>query len=75
MEDDILKHLFDPFFTTKMDGTGLGLAVVKSVIESHQGGISVTSKVGAGTNFEIHIPCMQASQTQLSPGSKRESKQ
>ena len=75
MDDNILKHLFDPFFTTKMDGTGLGLAVVKSVIESHQGGISVTSKVGSGTNFEIHIPCMQASQTQLSPGSKRENKQ
>ncbi len=66
MDDNTQKHLFDPFFTTKMDGTGLGLAVVKSVIESHQGKISVTSEPGKGTRFEIHLPCQQANKTQLS---------
>lgn len=66
MDDRTLKHLFDPFFTTKMDGTGLGLAVVKSVIESHQGNISVTSEPGKGSRFEIHLPCLQATKTQLS---------
>ena len=75
MGDKTLKHLFDPFFTTKMDGTGLGLAVVKSVIESHQGGISVTSIVGKGSNFEIYMPCVQANKTQISNASKRENKQ
>ncbi len=75
MDDKTLKHLFDPFFTTKMDGTGLGLAVVKSVIESHQGGISVTSIVGKGSNFEIYMPCVQANKTQISNASKRENKQ
>jgi len=57
-----------------MDGTGLGLAVVKSVIESHQGGISVTSIVGKGSNFEIYIPCVQANKTQISNASQRENK-
>ena len=66
MEDQTLKHLFDPFYTTKMDGTGLGLAVVKSVIESHQGTISVDSTLGKGSTFTIQLPCLQASKTQLS---------
>ena len=66
MDKKILKHLFDPFFTTKMDGTGLGLAVVKSVIESHQGKISVSSEPGKGSEFYIHLPCLQANKTQLS---------
>lgn len=74
MDANTLKHLFDPFFTTKMDGTGLGLAVVKSVIESHQGTIKVTSELDTGSCFEIHLPCLQASKTQLSPGEKREKK-
>ena len=66
MDENTLAHLFDPFFTTKMDGTGLGLAVVKSVIESHQGEIEVRSKPGQGSRFEIRLPCQQASRTQLS---------
>ncbi|MBC8209468.1 MAG: PAS domain-containing protein [Gammaproteobacteria bacterium] len=66
MDEKILQHLFDPFFTTKMDGTGLGLAVVKSVIESHQGKISVVSTPGQGSRFDIQLPCLQASKTQLS---------
>ena len=66
MDEKTLKHLFDPFFTTKMDGTGLGLAVVKSVIESHQGEISVQSTPAVGSRFEIHLPCQQASKTQIS---------
>jgi len=73
MDEKTLEHLFDPFFTTKMDGTGLGLAVVKSVIESHQGGISVASTVGKGSDFEIYIPCVQANKTQISHASQRES--
>jgi len=71
MDEKILQHLFDPFFTTKMDGTGLGLAVVKSVIESHQGKISVTSSPGQGSCFSIHLPCQQASKTQLSQNANR----
>ena len=47
---------FAPFFTTKSRGTGLGLAVVKKIIERHQGSIEVKSKVGEGTAFHIKLP-------------------
>jgi len=60
------KHLFDPFFSTKVDGTGLGLAVVKSVIESHQGRIAVSSTPGRGSRFRIFLPCQQGLQSQVS---------
>jgi len=50
-----LSKIFAPFFTTKSRGTGLGLAVVKKIIERHQGTIDVTSKVGEGTAFHIHL--------------------
>lgn len=74
MDENTLEHLFDPFFTTKMDGTGLGLAVVKSVIESHQGSITATSIAGQGSCFDIHLPCLQGSRTQLSQQHKEEVK-
>lgn len=60
------KHLFEPFFSTKVDGTGLGLAVVKSVIESHQGRITVVSRPGKGSRFRIFLPCQQGMKTQIS---------
>lgn len=75
MDQNTLKHLFDPFFTTKSNGTGLGLAVVKSVIESHQGSITVQSEPGQGSRFDFHLPCQQASKTQLSPGANRGNKE
>ena len=66
MSEQVLQHLFDPFFTTKTDGTGLGLAVVKSVVESHQGIVNVTSAVDQGSCFKITLPCVKANKTQLS---------
>ncbi|SEH51285.1 ATP-binding protein [Magnetospirillum fulvum] len=55
---DILGHLFDPFFTTKETGrgTGLGLAVVHSIICEHGGGVVVHSRQGQGTRFEVILP-------------------
>ena len=66
MDISTRKHLFDPFFSTKVDGTGLGLAVVKSVIESHQGRIAVASRPGRGTRFRIFLPCQQGLKSQIS---------
>ncbi len=54
---DILPKLFEPFVTHgKANGTGLGMAIAKSVIDAHEGRISVTSRVGEGTTVEIRLP-------------------
>jgi len=47
------ERLFTPYYTTKQHGTGLGLAVVQSVISDHGGTISVASEAGVGTTFRI----------------------
>ncbi|RTQ89743.1 ATP-binding protein [Lysinibacillus telephonicus] len=56
-----LSHLFTPFYTTKETGTGLGLALVKKVIEEHNGAINVESTVGVGTTFKISLPICEES--------------
>jgi len=50
-----LGKIFDPFFTTKDEGTGLGLAMVHKIIETHAGSIDVTSS-SKGTSFTILLP-------------------
>lgn len=71
MDTQMRHHLFDPFFTTKIDGTGLGLAVVKSVIESHEGRIRVASRPGVGTRFRIQLPYLQGLKSQISNADKQ----
>lgn len=51
-----LPKLFVPFHTTKSSGTGLGLPIVKRIVECHLGRISVQSRTGEGTSFLIVIP-------------------
>ena len=51
-----IDRIFNPFFTTKDEGTGLGMAISKKVVEAHEGSIDVSSKVGEGTEFIIALP-------------------
>ncbi|MDX6770672.1 MAG: ATP-binding protein, partial [Elusimicrobiota bacterium] len=53
---DVLDKIFAPFFTTKARGTGLGLAVVRKVIDRHKGRVDVESTVGVGTTFKLFLP-------------------
>ena len=62
MDPENLEHIFEPFYTTKGigKGTGLGLASVYGIVESHGGYIFCRSQVGKGTIFEIYIPAIES---------------
>ena len=51
-----LPHLFEPFFTTKENGSGLGLSISYELIKALGGEMNVSSQVGLGTTFTIHLP-------------------
>jgi two-component system, NtrC family, sensor histidine kinase HydH len=55
--EENLESIFNPFFTTKENGTGLGLALVAKIVDEHQGKITVRSRAGEGSVFEIVLPC------------------
>jgi signal transduction histidine kinase len=61
---EALKHMFEKFYrvpgTEKLaTGTGLGLSICKRIVEAHRGRILVTSEVGKGTTFAVHLPLPQ----------------
>jgi signal transduction histidine kinase len=56
IKEEHLPHIFEPFFTTRKKGAGLGLALVKRVVEAHQGKILAKSKLHQGTEIIIELP-------------------
>jgi PAS domain S-box-containing protein len=60
MSPEILSRIFEANFTTKREGTGVGLASCKSIVEDHGGAIRVASRVGVGTEFLVFLPSTDA---------------
>jgi two-component system, NtrC family, sensor kinase len=56
--DDVLPRIFEPYFTTKPQGasTGLGLAIARDIVVEHGGTLSVATRMGIGTTFQIEFP-------------------
>ena len=54
MEEE--NQLFTPYFTTKAQGTGLGLVIVKKLIEDYEGELTYNTRKGKGTTFSVHLP-------------------
>jgi len=56
MSAEVRNRAFEPFFTTRAQGTGLGLAVVQSVVLAHRGSIALESQPGRGSTFTVFLP-------------------
>jgi PAS domain S-box-containing protein len=63
-----LAHIFDPYFTTKSAGAGLGLTSAYSVVKKHGGHLGVTSVLGRGATFVIHLPAARGAVLPVAPG-------
>lgn len=72
-----LPHIFEPFYrgidavTRQIHGNGLGLSIVKSVVDAHGGRVSVTSTPGAGSTFTIRLPGHRADAVEEAPSAAR----
>ncbi len=53
---ELSDRIFDPFFTTKPQGSGLGLPIVRKIVDAHDGRIDLTSAPGRGTRFRVTLP-------------------
>jgi two-component system, OmpR family, phosphate regulon sensor histidine kinase PhoR len=64
-----LPHIFEPFYRGKeaqarqIHGNGLGLSIVKGIVEAHGGRVSVQTAAGAGSTFVVHLPAMQGDES------------
>ncbi len=58
MTPEVLEHIFEPFYTTKSagEGSGLGLDIVRRIVDKHHGRISIETEPGNGSTFSVHLP-------------------
>ncbi len=57
MDEELRSRAFEPFVTTRSSGTGLGLAVVYTLVDEHDGSVDIESRPGEGTTVTIALPC------------------
>lgn len=60
INSEILPKIFEPLYSTKSFGVGLGLPIVKTIMEDHKGGVEVQSELNQGTKFTLWIPQQQS---------------
>jgi PAS domain S-box-containing protein len=72
IDADVMARIFEPFFTTKTGkGTGMGLAVVYSIVTEHKGWINVTSTPDEGAVFKVWLPVTEADERTIAPAAAR----
>lgn len=65
---EALPRIFKPFFTTRSEGTGLGLSLANSIVQSHGGHIDVTSAIGRGSQFKVFLPLRRPKKANIKQG-------
>jgi PAS domain S-box-containing protein len=63
MDPDTIGKIFNPFFTTKPDGTGMGLSISRSILESHRGRLWAVAREGPGSAFHFVLPRNQEAES------------
>ena len=59
IESENIEHIFEPKFTTKNSGMGLGLGIIKNIIENYKGTITFETELGKGTTFTVSLPIIK----------------
>ena len=65
-----MNKIWDPFFTTKEQGTGLGLGIVKNIIESHGGSIQIVNRPVTGARVTVELPLKPETKNEAPQGEK-----
>lgn len=71
IEKEHQKKIFDLAYTTKKNGSGLGLPLVKQIIQQHGGSVHLESELSKGTTFTLQLPCSQKSEEEIEQLEKR----
>ena len=70
IDEETRAKMFDPFYTSRENGTGLGLALCRKIVDAHRGTIEVDSAPGEGTEFVMTFPRQQGRSNSPSEGAR-----